>query len=184
MLRGDSLAILEKFDAARAVEVIEQVGITTFTATPTMLWRIAQLPGIAERDLSSLVWVLQGAAVFPAALTRTWIGLIGAERLYMSYGMTERLGLAAIRGDEWLAHPGSVGRGFRDTEIRILDAEGRDLPAGEVGEIYLRSPTTGRYGYLGASQPLPMTADGFATAGDLGRLDADGFLYIADRRVD
>jgi bile acid-coenzyme A ligase len=102
----------------------------------------------------------------------------------MAYGMTERIGLTSIRGDEWLLHPGSVGRGFRDTEIRILDPEQKPVATGEVGEIYLRSSTTGQYGYLGGAEPLPMTDDGFATAGDLGWVDDDGFLYIADRRVD
>ncbi len=184
LLAGDTLTLMVKFDAALAVDLIEQERITAFTATPTMLARMARLPGIATRDFSSLVWVQQGAATFPPALVRTWIDLIGGERLYMCYGMTERLGLTAIRGDEWLDHPGSIGRGFRGTEVRILDEQQRDVPVGEVGEIYLRSPSTGKYGYLGSSQTLPMTADGFSTAGDLGRLDVEGYLYIADRRVD
>jgi bile acid-coenzyme A ligase len=184
LLAGDTLTLMVKFDAALAVDLIEQERITAFTATPTMLARMARLPDVGRRDFSSLVWVQQGAATFPPALVRTWIDLIGGERLYMCYGMTERLGLTAIRGDEWLDHPGSIGRGFRGTEIRILDEHHRDVPVDEVGEIYLRSPSTGKYGYLGSSQPLPMTADGFATAGDLGRLDAEGYLYIADRRVD
>ncbi len=184
LLVGDSLTLMVKFDAALAVDLIEQERITAFTATPTMLARMARLPDIERRDLSSLVWVQQGAASFPPALVRTWIDLIGGERLYMCYGMTERLGLTAIRGDEWLDHPGSIGRGFRGTELRILDEQQREVPVGEVGEIYLRSPSTGKYGYLGSSRALPMTADGFATTGDLGRLDDEGYLYIADRRVD
>jgi bile acid-coenzyme A ligase len=102
----------------------------------------------------------------------------------MAYGMTEALGLTALRADEWLEHPGSVGRGYRETEIRILDPDGNDLPAGEIGEIYLRSPMSGYYRYLGGAARLPETPDGFGTAGDLGRLDEDGFLYIADRRAD
>jgi bile acid-coenzyme A ligase len=102
----------------------------------------------------------------------------------MAYGMTEQLGLTSLRGDEWLSHPGSVGRGFRETEIRIQDEHGNVLPPGEVGEIYLRSPRTGTYAYLGGSALLPTTADGFGSAGDLGHLDEDGYLYIADRRVD
>jgi bile acid-coenzyme A ligase len=102
----------------------------------------------------------------------------------MSYGMTEGLGLASIRGDQWLSHQGSVGRGIRDTEIRILGPDQHDLPAGEVGEIYLRSPFTGGYGYLGDAGDLPSTPDGFATAGDLGWMDEEGYLYIVDRRVD
>ena len=89
-----------------------------------------------------------------------------------------------IRGDEWLAHPGSVGRGFRDTEVRIQGPDGTVLGPGEVGEIFLRSPHTGTYSYLGGAPLLPSTDDGFASAGDLGHLDDDGYLYIADRRVD
>ena len=98
--------------------------------------------------------------------------------------MTENLGLAALRGDEWLERPGSVGRGFRDTEIRITDDHGNPLGPGEFGEIYLRAPMTGGYRYIGGAAPLPTTADGFTSAGDLGHLDAEGYLYIADRRTD
>ncbi|MHB1518818.1 MAG: class I adenylate-forming enzyme family protein [Acidimicrobiales bacterium] len=184
LLAGDSLVVMTKFDAALAAVLIEQERITAFTATPTMLARMSQLPDIGDRDFSSLVWVQQGAAVFPPSLARFWIDRLGPERLYMCYGMTERLGLTAIRGDEWLEHPGSIGRGFRETELRILDEHQREVPTGEVGEIYLRSASTGLYGYLGSSSALPMTADGFATAGDLGRVDEEGYLYIADRRVD
>jgi bile acid-coenzyme A ligase len=184
MLGGDRLVLLEKFDAALVVDLIERHRVTNFTATPTMLQRIARLPGIDERDLSSIVWILQGAAVMPPALLRRWFDLIGPTRVVMAYGMTEALGLTALRGDEWLAHPGSVGRGYRGTEIRIVGDDGRELPPGEVGEIYLRSPTTGFYTYLGGAPLLPTTDDGFGTAGDLGHVDEDGYLYIADRRVD
>lgn len=183
-LTGDRLYVLEKFDAALVVDLVERHRITTFTATPTMLQRIADVPGIEERDLSSIEWVLQGAAVIAPSLVRRWFDLIGAERLYMAYGMTEGLGLTALRGDEWLEHPGSVGRSFRETEIRIQGPDGEILPVGEVGEIYLRSPSTGSYNYLGGAALLPTTDDGFGSAGDMGRLDEDGFLYIADRRVD
>ena len=184
LLSGDQLVLLEKFDPARIIDLIEQHHVTTFTATPTMLQRIADVPGIDDRDLSSLLWVLQGAAAAPPSLLQRWIDLIGSERLFLAYGMTEGLGLAALRGDEWLTHPGSVGRGYRDTEIRILDDRRNDLPAGEVGEIFLRWPAGGLYHYLGGAVRLAVTDDGFASAGDLGSLDEDGFLHIADRRSD
>jgi bile acid-coenzyme A ligase len=184
MLAGDELVVLEKFDAELVVDLIERLRITTFTATPTMLQRIVAVPGIAKRDLSSLEWVLQGAAVIAPSLVRAWFDLIGADRFYMAYGMTEALGLTALRGDEWLAHEGSVGRPFRETEIRIQGPDGNELAVGEIGEIYLRSPSTGSYAYLGGAALLPTTDDGFGTAGDMGRVDEDGFLYIADRRVD
>ncbi|ROO85923.1 bile acid-coenzyme A ligase [Actinocorallia herbida] len=184
LLAGDRLVLSAKFDAARAVDAIERHRVTTFTATPTMLQRIADLPGIDARDLSSLDWILQGAAPMPPSLARRWCALIGPERLAMAYGMTEALGITALRGDEWLARPGSVGRGLRGTEIRILDDKGDDLPPGRPGDIYLRSASYHGYTYLGDAPRLPTTPDGFQTAGDLGHLDADGYLYLLDRRAD
>ena len=144
----------------------------------------ADVPDVESRDLSSVVWILQGAAVMPQTLLRRWFELLSPQQVVMAYGMTENLGLAALRGDEWLAHPGSVGRGFRDTEIRIADDHGNPVGPGEFGEIYLRAPMTGGYRYIGGAAPLPTTADGFTSAGDLGHLDAEGYLYIADRRTD
>ena len=181
---GDRLVLLERFGAARVVDLIERHRVTTFTAAPTMLQRIAALPGLDDRDLSSLVWVLQGAAAIAPSLVRRWIELVGAERFYMAYGMTEGLGLTAIRGDEWLEHPGSVGRGYRSTEIRVLGPDGTDLPPGEIGEIFLRSPTGGLCTYVGDAVEPIASRDGFSTVHDLGWLTDDGFLHLADRRVD
>ncbi|OMC41373.1 feruloyl-CoA synthetase [Mycobacterium sp. GA-1841] len=184
LLGGDLLVVLERFDAGTFLEAVEQHRVTTFTATPTMLSRLADSPDIGSRDLSSIEWILQGAAVMPPTVLRRWFDLLSPERVVLSYGMTENLGLTALRGDDWQHHPGSVGRGFRGTEIKILDEAGAELPAGSVGDIYLRAPITGRYRYLGGAPQLPTTADGFTSAGDLGHLDADGYLYIADRRTD
>jgi bile acid-coenzyme A ligase len=184
LVGGDEMTLLAKFDARLLVDQIERHAITTFTATPTMLQRISDLPDLDSRDLSSILWILQGAAVIPPSLVRRWCDLVGAEHFFMAYGMTEGLGLAALRADEWLSRPGTVGRGYRDTEIRILDPDGGEVPTGELGEIYLRSPMSGMYRYLGGAALLPTTPDGFGTAGDIGRLDDDGFLYVVDRRVD
>ena len=90
----------------------------------------------------------------------------------MAYGMTEGLGLTALRGDEWLTHRGSSVASFRDTEVRILD-RGPAGGCGEFGEVYLRSPMSAGYLYLGGAPLLPSTPDGFRTAGDIGHLDAD-----------
>ena len=168
----------------RALEVIERHRITTFTATPTMLQRMADVPGIDDRDLSSLVWITQGAAPMPPSLVHRWAGLIGAEKIFMAYGMTEGIGITAVRGDDWMSHPGTVGKGMRGTEVRILDLDLHDLPPGQVGDIYLRSPSYGGSRYLGDEPSLRSTDDGFQTGGDVGYLDGDGFLYLVDRRVD
>jgi bile acid-coenzyme A ligase len=184
LLGGDRLVILEKFDATLALRTIERHRVTNFTATPTMLARMATVAEKSRVDLSSIVWILQGAAVMPPALLRRWFELLSPQQVVMAYGMTENFGVTALRGDEWLEHPGSVGRGFRDTEIRILDSAGRDVATGELGEIYLRAPMRAIYRYHGGAPQLPSTPDGFHTAGDIGHVDRDGYLYVADRRVD
>jgi bile acid-coenzyme A ligase len=184
LLAGDDLVVLEKFDAARAIDLIERHRVTTFTATPTMLQRMADVPGVDDRDLSSIVWIQQGAAPMPPSLVHRWAGLVGPEKIVMAYGMTEAVGITALRGDEWMMHEGSVGIGMRGTEVRILDDAGQDLPAREIGEIYMRAPSYGGSTYVGDVPQLRETPDGFRTVGDMGYLDEDGYLYIADRRVD
>ena len=184
LLAGAQLILLEKFDAARVADVIERYRVTNFTCTPTMLQRIADLPDIEDRDLSSIEFIIQGAAMMPPALVHRWAGLIGAERIIMAYGMTEGLGLTSLRGDDWMSHQGSVGRGFRGTEVRILGDDGKDLPPGEIGEIFLRTQNAPKSHYLGAAPQTRTTPDGFGTVGDMGYLDSDGYLYLADRRVD
>jgi bile acid-coenzyme A ligase len=181
---GDLMVLMEKFDAAQAVELLERYRIACFTAVPTMLGRMARVEGVHDRDLSSIAYVMQGGAACPDWVVEAWNALVGPERFFLTYGSTERVGLTMMRGVEWLDHKGSCGRAH-ETEIRILDAAGRELPAGEVGEIYMRRPegTGPTFEYVGA-EPPPHTADGFTTIGDLGWLDADGYLYIADRRVD
>lgn len=183
LLTGNRMVILEKFDAARVLDVIEKYAISNFTATPTMLQKIADQPGVEERDLSSLVWVLQGAAAMPPSLVHRWARLIGPEKLLMVYGMSEGLGFTTIRADEWMKHPGTVGRGGRDTDVLVLDEEGKATAPGEIGEIYLRSPINAGI-YLGDVPPPKEGPDGFKCVGDLGWLDEDGYLYYADRRVD
>lgn len=184
LLGGDRLVVLERFNAALALRTIEHHRVTHFTATPTMLARMAAVADVDARDLSSVVWILQGAAVMPPALLRRWFDLLSPQRVVMAYGMTENFGLTALRGDEWLEHPGSVGRGFGDTEIRILDSAGSPVVTGELGDIYLRAPMRSNYRYHGGAAPLPSTPDGFQSGGDIGYLDADGYLYVTDRRAD
>jgi bile acid-coenzyme A ligase len=185
LLGGDPIVLLERFKAPLVLDLIERHRITGFIAATPMLQRLAQVPGIEDRDLSSLTWVQQGASPLPVWLGHRWIELVGPEHFYMSYGASESFGIVVSRGDQWLAHPGSLGRGMTGTEIRVLSESGESLPPGEIGGIYLRTPTGPLATYVGNDvKPMDTTTDGFTSVGDLGWLDEDGFLYMADRRVD
>jgi bile acid-coenzyme A ligase len=184
LLAGDRLLLLERFNAARLLDAIEHHGVTGFVATTIMLQRIAREPDAAERDLSSIEWVMHGAAPLPEWLARSWIDLVGPTHFFVCYGSSEGAGATFARGDEYLDHPGTVGKGAIGTELRILGDDGDELPTGEIGTIYMRQPSGLMSEYVGDVAPIPVTADGFATVGDLGCVDADGYLYLADRRVD
>jgi bile acid-coenzyme A ligase len=184
LLGGDPVVLVEKFDAARVVDLIERHRVSAAIMVPTMLQRIARLDGVRGRDFSSLQRVVYGAAVLPEWVTRTWLELVPPERFMFTYGGSEGLGIVACTGREWLDHPGTTGRGA-DCDVVIRDAEGRDLPPGEIGEIWLRlrSGEADPFRYVGAETPAPLDG-GWRSFGDMGHLDADGFLYIADRRQD
>jgi bile acid-coenzyme A ligase len=185
LLTGDPIVLMERFRAPLVLDLIERHRITGFIAATPMLQRLAQVPGIRERDLSSLQWVQQGAAPLPLWLGHFWIDLVGPEHFFMSYGSSENIGIVVCRGDEWLAHPGTLGRGMGETEIRIVGPDGETLPPGEIGGLYLRTPTGPLAMYVGNDvKPMEATADGFTSVGDLGWLDEDGYLFMADRRVD
>jgi bile acid-coenzyme A ligase len=177
------IVIMERFDAAHVVDLIERYRVNFMFLSPTMMGRIARLDGITTRDFSSVEAIYHTSAPCPVWLKQLWIDLVGAEKIYEGYGCTEGIGAARIRGDEWLLHQGSVGRPH-NTLLRILDKDHHPVPPYVTGDIYMRRPhDQPTYRYLG-SDPLPTTADGYASVGDLGWLDADGFLFIADRRTD
>ena len=184
LFEDHKLILMERFDAAQALELIERYRIQYAFLAPTMMARIARLPKVEARDFSSFEAIYSTAAPCPAWVKRAWINLLGAEKVYEILGASEGVGLTAIRGDEWLRKPGSVGRPLENMRVRILADGGQELPAGEVGEIFMHpgvdEPT---YRYVG-SPPARSTADGFVSVGDLGWLDEDGYLFLADRRND
>jgi bile acid-coenzyme A ligase len=135
-------------------------------------------------DVSSLEFVMTGGAPCPAWLMRNWIDWLGADVMHEAFGPSERIGGTFITGREWLEHPGSVGTPVGGAKIKILDDDGHEAPAGTMGEIYMM-PAGGpgsTYQYVGAQAQT--TDDGWESVGDMGYLDADGYLYLGDRRSD
>jgi len=186
LFAGCKVVVMERFDALRCLELIERHRVDRMTVVPTMMQRIWRLPTRQREraDVSSLEFVLTGSAPCPAWLMRAWIEWLGPQVMHEAFGPSERSGGTFISGTEWLAHPGSVGRPSAGTRLKILDDNGRELPPGEMGEIYVLPPggPGSTYRYVGASARL--TEDGWESFGDMGYFDADGYLYLGDRRSD
>ena len=185
LLSGNQLVVMPRFDAEEALALVMRHAVDWMYAVPTMMHRIWRLPDAvrARYDLSSLRVVMHMAAPCPMWLKDAWIGWLGPERILELYGGTEAQSFTVISGDEWLTHRGSVGRPMLG-EMRVLDRDGNALPAGEVGEIWMRrgegAPPSYRYvGARARSRP-----DGWESLGDMGRMDAEGYVYLSDRDTD
>jgi bile acid-coenzyme A ligase len=176
---------MPRFDAAESLRLIEQHRVDWMYAVPTMMSRIWRLDP-AERlsyDLTSLRVVFHTAAPCPAWLKQAWIDWLGPERILELYSGTEAQAVTFIDGTEWLAHRGSVGRPVVG-EIEIRDADGTQMAPGQVGTVWVRRGPSRAPAYHYVGSRARAGADGWETLGDMGSLDADGYLYLADREAD
>ena len=186
LFAGCLVVSMERFDARRTLALVEKHSVDRLSLVPTMMHRIWRLPAEERQafDVSSLEFVMTGGAPCPAWLMRNWIDWLGADVMHEAFGPSERIGGTFITGREWLEHPGSVGTPVGGAKIKILDDDGHEAPAGTMGEIYMM-PAGGpgsTYQYVGAQAQT--TDDGWESVGDMGYLDADGYLYLGDRRSD
>ncbi len=186
LFRGNTVITMPRFDAEGALRLIDEERASWALMVPTMMHRIMALPREqrASHNLSHWSRVVHTAAPMPAWLKRKWIDWLGADHIWEVYGATEGLVCCWIGGTEWLERPGSVGKPLGGARLRILDEHGADVPQGELGEVFAMPPQGPgtSYRYIGATRRA--TADGWESVGDAGWLDADGYLYLADRRDD
>ncbi len=186
LFAGCTVVVMRRFDAEHTLALIERHHIDRMGVVPTMLHRIWRLPEETRNryDTSSLEFVMTGGAPCPAWLMRSFIDWWGADVMNEAFGPSERIGGTFITGREWLEHPGSVGRPVGGATLRIQRTDGSECAPGEMGEIYML-PAGGpgsTYRYVGAE--AQQSADGFESVGDMGYVDADGYLYLGDRKSD
>lgn len=185
MFVGATIVEMGRFDALRALQLIEAHKVNWVTMVPTMMHRIWQLGPevLSQFSLPSLRMMLHMAAPCAPWLKEAWIDWLGGDRVWEYYGTTEGIGSTIISGTDWLAHRGSVGRVRDGYEMKILDDAGLERATGEVGEVYFR-PEGGpgsTYYYLGSESKR---MGDWETVGDLGSVDEAGYLHLADRRND
>lgn len=184
LARGLHFITMRKFDARGAVDLITRHQAHWALFVPTMMNRILKLPPdvLAGADLGSLKYVWHSAATCPSWLKQAWIDLVGPEAVWEIFGGSEGIATTIINGVEWLDHQGSVGRASFG-EIAIFDEAGQPVPTGEIGEIYMRNSLPQQRFRISTPSKRRMIDD-WESFGDLGWLDEQGYLFLADRRVD
>jgi acyl-CoA synthetase (AMP-forming)/AMP-acid ligase II len=180
---GCTTVVMEHFDAEQWLALAERYQVTNCQMVPVMFSRLLRLPEETRTryDTSSLECIVHAAAPCPVHVKKAmidWLGPIITEY----YGATEANGFTFCDSAQWLAHPGTVGRAILG-ELLILDDEGRQRPAGVDGTIWFRGATAFEYFQDPAKTEQSRTSDGTtSTVGDVGHLDAEGYLYLTDRK--
>lgn len=182
---GNTTVLMERFDPETTLRMIEQHRAGWVYAVPAMMQRIWKLPDDVKfrYDLSSVTTFFHVAAPCPQWLKKAWIDWLGPEVIYELYGPTEGQAATALTGTEWLEHPGSVGTA-KVGEVSIRDEDGNPLPAGETGVVWLRRGVDEPPSYFYLGSEAETAEDQWETVGDIGWMDADGYLYLTDRRGD
>lgn len=186
IFKGNHIIVTKRFDAEESLRLIAEHKIEFAYFVPTMMQRIWNLPEETRLsyDVSCLHSIWHLAAPCPQWLKEAWMDWLGPEKVMELYGGTEGQGSTTISGTEWLEHRGSVGKPREEFQIKIVDENGKVLPPNEIGEVFLlpKSGAGTTYYYVGAE--AKSIEGGWESLGDMGYMDEDGYLYLADRLTD
>jgi long-chain acyl-CoA synthetase len=182
---GGKIVLMHKWDAERALELIEREHITTFGGVPAMVWQVLDHPDFAQRDTSSVRAIGYGGAPAAPELVRRIEALLPGRTPSNGYGLTETSSVATLNsGEDYLGRPDSVGVPVAVVDVKVVDPDGAALPVGEVGELWIKGPNVVK-GYWNKPEATAATfSDGWLHSGDVARVDDEGFVYIVDRAKD
>ena len=181
---GHPVVLMERFDAEELLALVERHRVTHTHMVPTQFRRLLALPkDVRDRyDVSSMRAAIHSAAPCPPEVKRQMLGWWGP--VVTEYYAASEGGGTVITGPQWLARPGSVGLPWPGSEVHVLDAAGNDVPAGQPGLVYMRMGTSTFDYHKDEEKTRASRARGMFTVGDIGYLDADGYLYLCDRKSD
>ncbi len=178
---GSMVVYIARFSPVATLNAIKQHQISLVIAVPSMYGAIVRLKSAQPEDFRSIYAIISGGEPLPAAVREAFQEKFGLP-IYEGYGLTETIGPIAfnVPGHN---HPGSVGRLIPNAEVKTTDDDGKDLPAGQTGEIWMRGPMIMKgYHNLPTETASALTADGFFKSGDIGRIDESGYLHITGRK--
>jgi long-chain acyl-CoA synthetase len=182
---GGKMVLMYRWDAGEALRLIEQEKVTAMSGVPVMAREVIHHPDFASRDTSSLLSLAGGGAQLPPDLVGKIDEAVATARPGTGYGLTETCGIiTSVGADFFVGKPDSAGPVMPDFEFKCVDDDGRAVAAGEVGELWVRGAQVIK-GYLNRPEATAEAiTDGWFHTGDIARADADGFLYIVDRKKD
>jgi long-chain acyl-CoA synthetase len=180
---GGCLTLIPRFDAGRALEIIQRDRVAVFEGVPTMYGALLSHPRRADFDASTLRVCVSGGAALPVEVMRNFERAFGCSILE-GYGLSETSPVASFNHPERERKPGSIGTPIDGVEMKAVDEDGREVPPGEVGEIAIRGHNVMKGYWRRPEATAEAIRRGWFHTGDLGRIDEDGYFFIVDRKKD